>query len=82
MTELKIPYSVSIPEDKMKPLIGDKVLYPDGTINSLVRNYLRERGLKLFEAKPKKPIKKPWLKILASAALLHNMPVGSKRYQL
>jgi len=46
-------------EKKMAPLIGNRVLYPDGTINSFVRRYLRDRVLKLFEAKPKRPARKP-----------------------
>jgi hypothetical protein len=41
-------------------------------IYSLVQSYLRKRVLKLFEAKPKKPIKKPWLMILASEVLLYK----------
>ena len=40
---------------KMRPLIGNRVLYPDGTVNSFVQRYLREQVLKLFEAKPKRP---------------------------
>jgi hypothetical protein len=42
-------------ERKLRPLIGNRVLYPDGTVNSFVQRYLRERVLKLFEAKPKRP---------------------------
>jgi hypothetical protein len=42
---------------KLKPLIGNRVLYPDGTVNSFVQRYLRERVLRLFEAKPRKPAK-------------------------
>ena len=45
-------------EVKMTPLIGNRVLYPDGTVNSFVQRYLRDRVLKLFEAKPKRPTKK------------------------
>ena len=45
-------------EKKMTPLIGNRVLYPDGTVNSFVQRYLRDRVLKLFEAKPKRPTKK------------------------
>ena len=37
----------------MKPLIGNRVLYPDGTVNSFVQRYLRDRVLKLFEPKVK-----------------------------
>lgn len=42
-------------EEVIGPLIGNRVLYPDGTVNSFVQRYLRDRVLKLFEAKPKKP---------------------------
>ncbi len=44
-------------ERKLKPLIGNRVLYPDGTVNSFVQRYLRERVLKLFDAKARKPVK-------------------------
>ncbi len=44
-------------ERKLKPLIGNRVLYPDGTVNSFVQRYLRERVLKLFDAKPRKSAK-------------------------
>ena len=44
-------------ERKLKPLIGNRVLYPDGTVNSFVQRYLRERVLKLFDSKPRKPSK-------------------------
>lgn len=45
-------------DHKMRTLIGNRVLYPDGTVNSYVQRYLREKVLKLFEAKPKKTPKK------------------------
>ena len=45
-------------ENKMKPLIGNRIIYPDGTVNSFVERYLREQVVKLFEVKPKKSIKK------------------------
>ena len=45
-------------ERKLRPLIGNRVLYPDGTVNSFVQRYLRERVLKLFDAKPKKATRK------------------------
>jgi len=41
-------------EHKLAPLIGNRVLYPDGTINSFVERYLREKVLKLFDAKPRR----------------------------
>ena len=40
-------------ENKMKPLVGNHIIYPDGTINSYVQRYLRERVVELFEAKIK-----------------------------
>jgi len=62
LAELKekagIPFAESVLEKKMQPLIGNRIIYPDGTVNSFVQRYLRERVLKLFEAKPKKPVKK------------------------
>jgi len=45
-------------ESKIKPLIGNRIIYPDGTVNSFVERYLREQVVKLFEAKQKRPIKK------------------------
>ena len=57
LTELKekagVPYSESVLESKLKPLIGNRILYPDGTINSFAQRYLRERVLNLFESTPK-----------------------------
>jgi len=44
-------------ERKMQILIGNRVLYPDGTMNSFVQRYLREKVLRLFNAKPKKTAK-------------------------
>jgi hypothetical protein len=45
-------------ENKMKPLIGNRIIYPDGTVNSFVERYLQEQVVKLFEAKPKRAVKK------------------------
>ncbi len=53
-----VPLSEVGIENKIKPLIGNRILYPDGTVNSFVQRYLRERVVKLFEAKPKKSAKK------------------------
>ncbi len=53
-----VPFSEVALENKMKPLIGNRIIYPDGTVNSFIQRYLRERVLKLFEAKPKKSAKK------------------------
>jgi len=41
-------------DSKLDMLIGNRVLYPDGTINSFVQRYLREKVLKLFDAKPRR----------------------------
>ena len=58
LTELKakigVSYSESILRNKLSPLIGNRILYPDGEINSFAQRYLREQVLKLFETKPKK----------------------------
>jgi hypothetical protein len=53
-----ISFSELALENKLKPLIGNRVIYPDGTVNSFVQRYLREQVLKLFEVKQKKPVKK------------------------
>lgn len=49
-----LPYIEAVLENKMKPLIGNRVLYPDGTVNSYVQRYMREQTLKLFENKRRK----------------------------
>jgi hypothetical protein len=62
LAELKEKADISVAayvlEKKMKPLIGNRILYPDGTVNSYVQRYLKEQVVKLFEAKPKRPAKK------------------------
>jgi hypothetical protein len=62
IVELKEKADISVAdyvlESKMKPLIGNRIIYPDGTVNSYVQRYLREQVVKLFEAKPKKLVKK------------------------
>jgi hypothetical protein len=45
-------------ENRIKPLIGNRIIYPDGTMNSYVQRYLRDQVLRLFDSKPKKPTKK------------------------
>lgn len=45
-------------ENKMKPLIGNRIIYPDGSVNSFVERYLREQVVKLFGEKSKRPGKK------------------------
>ncbi len=61
LTELRlkadVPYLESVLEGKMRPLIGNRILYPDGTENSFVQRFLRERVLKLFETRLKKSTK-------------------------
>ncbi len=61
LAELKVktgtPCSESVLEQKLKPLIGNHIIYPDGTVNSFVQRYLREQVVKLFEAKRKRPTK-------------------------
>lgn len=62
LTELKEKVDISVAdyvlERRMKPLIGNRILYPDGTMNSYVQRYLKERVVKLFEVKSKRPVKK------------------------
>ena len=43
---------------RMNTLIGCRVIYPDGTVNGFVERYLREKVLQLYEAKPKRTVKK------------------------
>ena len=43
---------------KMTLLITNRILYPDGTMNSFVQRYLREKVLKLFDSKPRRRSKK------------------------
>jgi hypothetical protein len=61
LSELKEKIGTSLSEialgNKMKPLIGNRIIYPDGTVNSFAERYLREQVVKLFEAKLKKPSK-------------------------
>jgi hypothetical protein len=38
----------------LEQLIGNRIIYPDGTINTYVQRYLREKVLGLFGTKPKK----------------------------
>jgi hypothetical protein len=62
LTELKEKVDISVADyvldKKMKPLIGNRIIYPDGTVNSYVQRYLKERVIRLFETKPKKTVKK------------------------
>ena len=45
-------------DGRMEVLAGNRILYPDGTINSFVQRYLRDRVLKSFEAKRKRTARK------------------------
>ncbi len=56
--KIGISFSTSGLESKLRPLIGNRILYPDGTVNSYVQRYLRERVLSLFDARPKRAAKK------------------------
>ena len=56
--KIGIPFSEVALESKLRPLIGNRIIYPDGTINSFIQRYIREQVLKLFEVKQKKPLKK------------------------
>jgi hypothetical protein len=55
LSELKerigIPFSELALANKLKPLIGNRLIYPDGTVNSFIERYLRDQVAKLFEAK-------------------------------
>ena len=61
LKELKEKIGTSLSEialgNKMKPLIGNRIIYPDGTVNSFVERYLREQVAKLFEVKQKRTVK-------------------------
>jgi hypothetical protein len=40
-------------ERKWRILAGNRIVYPDGTVNSFVQRYLREKVLNLFDSKPR-----------------------------
>jgi hypothetical protein len=44
----RIPVSGKNTEQKFSALIANRVLYPDGSVNSFVERYLREKVLGLF----------------------------------
>ncbi len=58
MDKMGVALSELALERRMKPLVGNRILYPDGTVNSFVQRYLRDRVVKLFDPKPKRPAKK------------------------
>jgi len=41
-------------DGRLAILIGNRILYPDGTLNSFVQRFLREKVLRLFDAKSAK----------------------------
>lgn len=45
-------------DKQLRFLIGNRLIYPDGTIHSFVQRYLRDKVLKLFEAKSARTSKK------------------------
>ena len=55
LDELRMKSSVSSLEiDRLlRPLVANRLIYPDGTVNSFVQRYLREKVHKLFDAKHK-----------------------------
>ena len=53
-----IPFSELVLERKLKPLIGNRILFPDGTVNSFVQRYLRQQVLNLFDAKANRRTRK------------------------
>jgi hypothetical protein len=57
LKDLKEKVGTSLSENalanKIKPLVGNKVIYPDGSLNSFIERYLREQVVQLFERKRK-----------------------------
>ena len=43
---------------KFRALVGNRIIYPDGSINSFVQRYLRERVLRIFQTGNQKTIAK------------------------
>ena len=62
LKELKDKIGKSLSEvaldNKLKLLTGNRIIYPDGTVNSFVERYLREQVVRLFEVKQKRSVKK------------------------
>lgn len=56
--KIGISFSYSGLENKMRPLIGNRILYPDGTVNSYVQSHLREQVVTLFDNKSRKIVRK------------------------
>jgi uncharacterized protein YukJ len=51
---ISIPYSDAGLQKQLETLIANRIIYPDGTVNSFVQRYLRNEVAKLFESKAKK----------------------------
>lgn len=51
---LRTGLTVGLVERKLPALIANRTIYPDGTANSYVQRYLRERVLKLFRPATKR----------------------------
>ncbi|MEW6200618.1 MAG: hypothetical protein AB1546_01470 [bacterium] len=60
LDEVKVKSAVSTNEigTGMDLLIANRIIYPDGTVNSFVQRYLREKVFKLFVERPKRAIGK------------------------
>lgn len=50
----RIPSAAARTEKSLAALIANRVLYPDGTLNSFVERYLKERVIKLFAPSTRK----------------------------
>ncbi len=61
LVRLKESIGISMParalENKLRKLINNRIIYPDGTVNSFVQRYLREQVVRLFDPKLKKAAK-------------------------
>lgn len=55
----KCPHPTPDLSGKIESLIGNRALYPDGTINSYLERFIRQKVLKLFETKPSRAPKRP-----------------------
>jgi uncharacterized protein YukJ len=56
-TIIGVPYSDSGLQKQLEPLIANRIIYPDGTVDSFVQRYLRNEVAKLFDGKARKRTK-------------------------
>lgn len=56
--QIKSAISANQIEPGLKLLIANRIIYPDGTINSFVQKYLRDRVFNLFSERVKRPARK------------------------